>query len=688
MPEGGSSADGQGQKPPAPFVTQRPEKVCDVFVSYASQDEAVAEAVVAALERQGFKCWIAPRDVTPGALYADEIVRSINAAKVLVLVLSESAIASPHVGKEIERASSKRRPIITLKMDAAPLTPALEYFLSESQWVELGARGTEAAFAKLVEAVRLHLGATTNSAAGGVQYWHTADLSGSTPRRKLLVVGSVALLGVALAWLVIDKFWLSARRAAVLSTAAVTATVQPSTPAPTTISEKSVAVLPFLDMSEKKDQEYFADGMTEEMIDLLAKIPALKVTARTSSFYFKGKQNTVAEVAKALGVAHILEGSVRKSGNTLRITAQLIRADDSSHVWSETYDRPLGDIFKIQDDIAGEIVKRLKASLAGDIAPMAKPAENSEAYLWYLKAIAMRHGFRSEVDAAAIVDNLQRAIKADPAYAPAWAELSRARVYQANAAYVLPTAVSREAHAAAEKALTLDPQLAAAHVAAGVVHEFIDWDLAGAERDYRRALNLAPHNPDILSFLGNVTMNLGRLDEARSFLQLATELDPLDERNYANLGDIDYLVGRFEEAERQFKASIALNPKLPDAYWGISFCLVATGNLPAALSMAQQNPEEPSRLWNLAVVYFALGRKAESDQSLAQLERKYADDWAYQIADTYAYRGDSDRAFAWLDRAYRQRDGGLVHLKIDWQMQKLRGDSRYKEFLHKLNLPE
>jgi TolB-like protein/Flp pilus assembly protein TadD len=670
------------------LTTPHDGKVCDVFVSYASQDEAAAHVVVVALERHGFKCWIAPRDVTPGALYADEIVRSLNAARVLVLVLSESAIASPHVGKEIERASSKRRPIITLKMDPTPLPPALEYFLSESQWVELGTHGIEPAIVKLIEAVRRHLGVATFAAATSFRGEHTADHPVSRPRKSLMIGGSIALLGSVLVGLMIDKYWLSRGRAGPVSTAPVAATVQASTPPPAAISDKSIAVLPFVDMSEKKDQEYFADGMTEEMIDLLAKIPALKVSARTSSFYFKGKQNTVAEIAKALGVAHLLEGSVRKSGNTLRITAQLIRANDSSHVWSETYDRPLGDVFTVQDDIAGEIITRLKASLAGSVAPMSTPAKNSEAYLWFLKAIAMRHGFRSKTDAAAIVDNLERAIKADPAYAPGWAELSRARVYQANAGYILPTAVSGEAHSAAAKAMTLDPQLAAAHVAAGVVHEFIDWDLVGAERDYRRALDLAPHSSDILSFLGNVTQNLGHLDEARSLLQLASELDPLDERYYSNLGDVDYLTGRFEEAERQYRTSVELNPKLPDAYWGLSFCRLATGDLPAALARAEQNPEEPTRLWNLAVVYFALGRKAESDETLAQLEGRYAEDWAYQIAETYAYRGDSDQAFAWLDRAYRQRDGGLEHVKIDWQLQRVRADLRYKKLLHKINLPD
>jgi TolB-like protein/DNA-binding winged helix-turn-helix (wHTH) protein/tetratricopeptide (TPR) repeat protein len=468
------------------------------------------------------------------------------------------------------------------------------------------------------------------------------------------------------------------------SAPAATSPAVSTTPSP----EPSVAVLPFLDMSESKDQQYFADGMTEEMIDLLSKIPTLKVPARTSSFYFKGKQTTVAEIGKLLGVANVLEGSVRKSGNTLRITAQLIRSDTGFHLWSETYDRPLDDIFKVQDDIAGEISKKLKASLGEGPLPRSTVSKNPEAYVWYLKALTMRHGFRTQEAAATIVEYLNKSIESDPTYAPAWAELARALVYQSNSVYALPTAIAVQAHTAAERALDLDPQLAAALVAAGVVHEFIDWDLTAAERDYRRGLDLAPNWPDVLNFLGSVTENLGRLVEARGFYERANALDPLDERYYENFGDVDFLLGQLDKAENEFRTALALNPQLPDSYWDISFCRLAKGDFPGALAMAGKNPDEPTRLWNLAVVYSGIGRMAESNQALSELEKKYADGWAYQVAESYAYRGDTDRAFAWLDRAYRQRDGGIEHVKIDWQLKRLHGDPRYRAFLRKIHLPE
>ena len=362
---------------------QDAQAASDVFISYASKDAATANSVVAALESQDFKCWIAPRNVTPGSQYADGIVRAINGAKVVVLVLSESAIASPHVGKEIERASSKQRPIIALKTDATPLTPALEYFLSESQWVEVGAEGAEAALAKLSDAVRRHLSASPASAVAPSAVAAPPGrppLVRAPPKRRIpwiatLVAGGAAL---TLAYFVVDKVWLSKQAASERNAAALT-------PAAAAISDKSVAVLPFIDMSEKKDQAYFSDGLAEELIDMLAKVPDLRVPARTSSFYFKEQHATIAEIAKALSVAHILEGSVRRSGNTVRVTVQLIRADNGYHLWSETYDRDLQDVFKVQDDISHMVVEKLRLTLVNAAPIAAARVTNPEAHNLYLQ---------------------------------------------------------------------------------------------------------------------------------------------------------------------------------------------------------------------------------------------------------------------------------------------------------------
>src|SRR5580658_944995 len=273
-----------------------------VFVSYASQDAAVANSIVENLEQHGCKCWIAPRDVKPGAQYADAIVRAINDAKAIVLVMSAGAVTSAHVGREVERAASKHKPIIAFKIDAAPLSAALEYFLSQSQWIDVPALGMKAALAKLAEAAG-------KDSVFSTQPIPLATRGGGMTRRIGIAAAVVVSLGVVVASGV--YFWKSNQRA-----------VQPAAVA--AITDKSIAVLPFVDMSEKKDQEYFGDGMAEEIIDLLVKIPPIKVIGRTSSFQFKGKNEDLRTVGAKLGVAYVLEGSVRRSADRVRVTAQLV----------------------------------------------------------------------------------------------------------------------------------------------------------------------------------------------------------------------------------------------------------------------------------------------------------------------------------------------------------------------------
>jgi TolB-like protein len=329
-------------------------------ISYASQDGAVAAVVCNALEQAGVTCWIAPRDVTSGAFYADELVHAIDSARALVLILSQSAAASPHVHREVERAISKRHPVVSLRIDRAALPAGLEYFLNTSQWLDASGGDTARTMPKLVAAVQVAI---------------------DRPRCRIAIVAG-SLLAVAIGGLAVYKSRLPERRVLLPSEVAAPT----AAPAPSSIPEQSVAVLPFVDMSEKKDQEYFSDGLSEELIDMLVKVPNLRVPARTSSFYFKGKPTKIPEIARELGVAHVLEGSVRKSGNHLRVTAQLVRADNGFHIWSQTYDRKLDDIFKMQDDIANAVVNALKVSLFAALKPRVPATSNMEAYTLLLKA--------------------------------------------------------------------------------------------------------------------------------------------------------------------------------------------------------------------------------------------------------------------------------------------------------------
>jgi len=328
------------------------------FISYASQDTNIAHALCDALERAGIPCWLASRDVSPGDVYADAIVRAITNARLLILILSQAAIDSPHVLREIERASSEKRRIITFRTGTAALPPRLEYLLSGSQWLDASRGHANRQFPKLIEAIRSRGVAASSSMLLSTQ---------SNRNRNAVSIALFVLIAVALAYIAADKPWFSKRGSAQLLVQSPTsAAPTPAAGAPALASPAhSVAVLPFVDMSEQKDQEYLSDGMSEELIDMLTKIPDLRVPARTSSFYFKGKPTTIADIAKALSVSYVLEGSVRKSGKTLRVTAQLIRADNGYPVWSETFDRQLDDVFRVQDDIVGAVVKALKISLTG-----------------------------------------------------------------------------------------------------------------------------------------------------------------------------------------------------------------------------------------------------------------------------------------------------------------------------------
>ena len=320
----------------------------DVFVSYASADAAVANSIVESLETHGLRCWMAPRDVRPGTEYADAIVAAINEAQAVVLLLSGSAVGSSHVGREIERAASKHKQIVAFRIDSAPLSRALEYFLSNSQWIDVPKLGMLAALMKLKEAVGRGQ-ASTNAADPAVQ---AKPLDRAGGRAKLIAAAAV-VVGVGVVVAVGLDFWSSSHRA-----------LQPATVLP--VADKSIAVLPFVDMSEKKDQEYFADGMAEEILDLLAKIPALKVIGRTSSFRFKGKNEDLRKIGTELGVAYVFEGSVRKSNERVRVTAQLISTDTGAHQWSETYEHPIGDVLKMQDEIATGLVRALQVTVGAD----------------------------------------------------------------------------------------------------------------------------------------------------------------------------------------------------------------------------------------------------------------------------------------------------------------------------------
>jgi len=509
-----------------------------------------------------------------------------------------------------------------------------------------------------------------------------ASITAATARKLDLIV--VGLLVVAIVVVAVERF---IPRTAPIPAATEAASGASSAEAPVPAAAKSIAVLPFADMSSGKDQEYFADGLSEELLNLLAKLPELRVIGRTSSFQFKGRNEDLRVIGEKLNVAHILEGSVRKSGEKVRITAQLIRAADGSHLWSETYDRTLDDIFVVQDDIAGEVVKALKLTLLGTALTTRSKPQDSEAY-----NLALQGRFflerRGQKDLERAVDYFRRSRERDPSYAPAWAGQSQAYARQADSGHVPAADGYRRAREGAEKAVALDPQLAEAHLAMGWIHSSYDWDWAAADASILRALELEPGSAEALRLASIQASTLGRRDEAVDLANKAIERDPLRPNSYNNLGLILLAVNRDTEAEAAFRRALELDPGGASRHYGIGLALLLQGKTDAARQEMQQETEELWRLSGLPLAFHALGRRGESDAALAALKSTYAGDAAYQIAAVHAFRGESDLALEWLERAYDQRDGGLADIKADRVMRGLVDDPRYKAFLRKLNLPE
>jgi TolB-like protein/Flp pilus assembly protein TadD len=450
------------------------------------------------------------------------------------------------------------------------------------------------------------------------------------------------------------------------------------------VPAKSIAVLPFVDMSEKKDQEYFSDGLSEELLDRLSRVPELHVAARTSAFSFKGKSDDIPTIARKLLVANVLEGSVRKSGNRLRITVQLVQADTGYHLWSETYDRTLDDIFNVQNEIASAVVNALKVSLLAEAVP--KGTANTDAYILYLQARSIYLRASAPADLEKVADYLQQVLKLDPTFAPAWAFFATVRsaqagIYQRKEGW-------EEGRRAARQALSLDPRLPAAHTAMAKIQLLHDWDWAGAQAQINEALEVDPGNASALTWEGYLSWVMGQLEKAHELLQRSVAIDPLNPYAYLYFGIFLKDAGQLDEAQIAIRKSLDLNPAAIEAHLGLALLLLARSDPTAALAEIERENDEGKRQFGRALIFHALGRKADADSALADLEKKYAGRGGYDIARVHAFRGDVDQAFAWLDRAYKQRDYSCAFVKSDSLLKNLWPDPRYKGFLRKIKLPD
>jgi serine/threonine protein kinase/Tfp pilus assembly protein PilF len=447
----------------------------------------------------------------------------------------------------------------------------------------------------------------------------------------------------------------------------------------------SIAVLPFTNISEDKSQEYFSDGLAEELTDMLSRNPKLLVISRNSAFSFKGKEADTKTIAQKLNATHLLQGSVRKAENHLRITVQLINTATDSNIWSQTYDRQMNNIFAVQDDIANSVTGALKVALEGEKAPMAQET-NPEAYNAYLQGRYF-YDRRTKEDFQKAITYFQQSLQIDPKYARAWVGLSIVHSRQADNGYVALDEGYRKAQKEVENALQLDPSLADAYAQMGYIKQSYDWDWSGADATFKRALQLDPANTDAVRGAALLAGTLGHFDECIQLLRRAIELDPLRVISYVNLGLYQYRAGRLHEAEAAYRKGLEINPQFPSAHLFLGRIYLAQSKIEQALIEIQKEPEPLWREQGLALAYHAAGKKEQADAALTNYIKQYQNEMAFQIVEIYAYRDETDKTFEWLERAYKQRDGGLTDMKGDPMLRNIEKDPRYRAFLQKMKLP-
>jgi adenylate cyclase len=657
-----------------------------VFLSYASQDAEAARNICEALRAGGIEVWFDQSELRGGDAWDHKIRQQIRDCALFIPVISANTQARQEGYFRLEWRLADQRThlmarnkafIVPVSIDGTPESSAdMPESFASVQWTRLPSGATSPAFVDRI----LHLLSSEPGSSTPSQPPASGNSATGRTRSLLWLIAVLAVTG--LGYWVMDAFVLSKRPTAAAQHYAPKeqsgASEQAGAP------EKSIAVLPFLDLSEKKDQEYFSDGLSEELIDLLAKTPGLEVIARTSSFYFKGRQATIGEIATTLNVANVIEGSVRKAGNTLRVTAQLIRARDGVNLWSETYDRDLKDVFKVQDDIARGVVAKLKLTLLPNAPDMEPRTQNTDAYNLYLQG---RYFLArdSESDLSKAQDFFQKAAALDPSYAAAWAGQGIVAIRRVANAFVGMDQGLAAARAAASKALQADPNNGdGCAVLASELLMRMKWQ--EGESTSTQCLQANPDNPLVLLTSAVSARQLGHDEESVSLFHRILARDPLNLLASRYLARTLYHAGRLADAEAAIRHVIDFNPTQPGAQYELGRILLAKGDRVAAFAAFEGETGAGWRNYGLALGCHAADHRAPADAALADMLRHSAGK-EFQIGETYSYCGDADRAFEWLNAAINQ-DSGIVWLRNDPLLKGLTSDPRYEALLRKVNLPE
>jgi TolB-like protein/Flp pilus assembly protein TadD len=676
-----------------------------VFLSYASGDAAATERICASLRAAGIEVWFDQSELRGGDAWDQSIRKQIKSCALFLPVISRNT----H-----DRDEGYFRLEWKLAIDRSHLMAAGRAFLlpvvlddtrdddeqvperfREVQWTRLPGGATPAAFAERVRRLlsgELSPGPTSpESIAARVSAAPAARESRLAPwRSKPALLAMIAMLLVALAYLAANRLVVSKRLAEVAAAPAPAAKSAAAIAPAFTPPAHSIAVLPFVNISGDREQEYFSDGLTEELLDSLSRINELQVAARTSAFSFKNTNTDIGTIARKLNVGAVLEGSVRRSAHTVRISAQLINAVTGFHLWSKTYDRDLGDVLKLQTEIATAVAAALKVTLLGEASAKielggTRNPDAFDAYLRGAKAFSSRHESKEIPTAIAAYTE---AIRLDPHYAIAFAARSTALSNYAEEA-ATGAAIRggfAKAQADAHQALALAPDLAEAHLAVAVVSEIGTLDFTQASRAYERALALAPGNAQVLRQSGYFAVEMGHFDTGLAATRRAVLLDPLARTSHSTLGEALYLARRYEEAVATYAQVISLEPDYKSTYGDRGLAYYGLGDLERARVSCETKPDFWLSQQCLAVIYDKLGRHTDAEAELSKL-KSAGDTAAYQYATIYAQWGNLPKALDWLETALRLRDPGLGLLKTDPLMDPLRKEARFEAIERGLKFP-
>jgi TolB-like protein len=690
-------------------ASQAPMPAGTVFLSYAAEDAAAAERIAGALRAAGIEVWFDKSELRGGDAWDRQIREQIHDCRLFIPVISANSERRDegYFRREWSLAADRTRDmahkrafLVPVVIDGTPErgTSVPEKF-HELQWTRLPGGETPPAFVERLQKLLVPEAPARAAAASNPSGWTVTRASQSRlhptwPSNAVLWVIS-ALLAVGLAYLIAQQL---SRPQHSQTTAAAQKTASSTSATPSTADafsppQHSVAVLPFINMSGDKEQEYFSEGLTEELLNSLADINGLQVAARTSAFAFQGKGIDLGTIARKLNVGAILEGSVRRSGHTVRITAQLINAVTGFHLWSKTYDRDLGDVLQLQTEIATAVAAALKVTLLGDVSARIElggtrhPAA-FDAYLRGLK-LARIAASTTPMECRAPIDAFSQAITLDPNFALAYANRSLMTSECAgNSTDWLLQPNEERMRADAQRAITLAPSLPDGYVALSRL-ELGFLKLEAADQACARALVLGPGNVQVLYECSLLAAYLGRADTSISGARHGVALDPLNPLSHRALGGTLRLARRYEEAIAAYQASIAADPEhSAEAYAlrGLSYYLA--GNLAAAQSSCEASPETFRNRVCRAVIYDRLGRHADAATVLAKIMHDGGEAAAYQYAEIYAQWGDRKAALDWLEKAMRLRDPGLVYTKADPLIDPLRKEPRFDVILQALQFPD